>query len=121
MKRPMRTQSLKQVSTAINKAAAVAARPSLARWMSRIMHWARSDAGMQDFSGKRRLICNASDASRLLLPFVCWGVVLIIIYSMSQQSLSGASGPLSMLNLVNFVSFDVLRTVYAAQVGAHAT
>lgn len=96
--------------------ARAASRPLLTRWASRITHWVRADDGMQDFSGKRRLNCNARESTLLILPFVAWGVALIVIYSLSQQQLLGVSSPLSQLNLVNFVAFDTLRVVYAAQV-----
>lgn len=66
--------------------------------------------------GKRHLVRNARDAFTLMMPFVVWAVVLIAIYSVSQDQMANISEPMLEVNMLHYIQYGASRCIYAAQV-----
>jgi hypothetical protein len=53
----------------------------------------------------------------LIWPFLLWGLLIVVCYSIGYSLLSVINGPVALFNIVNYVNLAVKQNLYFIQVG----
>lgn len=74
------------------------------------VHWLSRNRHLE--VGKKNLVKDNKDSLRMTLPFLLWGVLVIIIYAVSCKTLGTISTPLVQLDIARRAVAKVSRTLF---------
>ncbi len=73
-------------------------------------HWLGHSKDLE--VGRKKLVKDNRDSLRMTLPFLLWGVLVIIIYAVSCKTLGSISTPLVQLDIARRAVAKVSRTLF---------